>query len=328
MSHSYRLQGAIVAFLSIAVCFATATADARDKQDVVFFGDSLSDTGNRYFDEGVKNTPPYDLVVQDGFVPSFPYAIGGATYSNGAAWVEYLARAIGRGGSSQAALISNGAASNYAYAGARASNQTNPNQNRNFPDQVSQYLADVNYGASAQALHVVLIGGNDLAEAVRALVFDDQTGATSALIIEEAALSFFLNMVNELYTNGGARRFLIATAPDVADIPVFAPLPANVKAAATQFTDLYNQQVLAVAAVLKGLPDTDVHVLDIRSIYDDILANPENYGISDTDHMCIMPNQPPFQCERPDEYVYWDGTHPTARVHEIFGQSAIALMSQ
>lgn len=45
---------------------------------LVVFGDSLSDSGNKYVVTGLSNTPPYDLL--DPFlVPDGPYTRGGGS---------------------------------------------------------------------------------------------------------------------------------------------------------------------------------------------------------------------------------------------------------
>jgi phospholipase/lecithinase/hemolysin len=42
---------------------------------------------------------------------------------------------------------------------------------------------------------------------------------------------------------------------------------------------------------------------------------------------CVTPNQPPFQCTKPDGYVFWDGIHPTKVVHRIIAQDALAAIA-
>jgi phospholipase/lecithinase/hemolysin len=42
----------------------------------------------------------------------------------------------------------------------------------------------------------------------------------------------------------------------------------------------------------------------------------------------VTPNIPPFDCKTPDDYLFWDGIHPTRVVHGIFAQEAAALLSQ
>jgi phospholipase/lecithinase/hemolysin len=302
---------------------------AGKKQDLVIFGDSLSDTGNRFYFSGVKNTPPYDLVAEQGLVPSFPYAIGGATYTNGAVWVEHLAHTIGKAGASQAALNSNGIAANYAFGGAQAANEPPLPDNLlpfNFPEQVSQYLADVNYGASKDALHVIFIGSNDIAQAVGAFLQGSAAGA--AQIITNAVGSVANNVVGELYFNGGARRFLIVTAPNVGNIPLLGggQIP-QVVFLGGQLTDSYNGGLQAFVIDPLVSLGAEVNVLNGRELFDDMLAHPENFGLTNTNTHCITPFEPPFRCQDPNAYTYWDNIHPTAAVHEILGQAAIAVMA-
>jgi phospholipase/lecithinase/hemolysin len=43
---------------------------------------------------------------------------------------------------------------------------------------------------------------------------------------------------------------------------------------------------------------------------------------------CITPGAEPFACITPDEYLFWDGIHPTAAVHRIIAQRAAAALGQ
>jgi phospholipase/lecithinase/hemolysin len=337
------------AFYAVALIIAlgnafpeTAYADRKDKkQDLVFFGDSLSDTGNRYFDEGSMNTPPYALAAEQNLIPSLPYAIGGPTYTNGQPWVEYVARAIGRGGAAQAALRSNGIAANYAYAGARASNALPlpPNTNRNLGDQVVQYIADAGPGGiSADTLHVILIGGNDIGDAI----FLASLGGDPTVVLQNAIASVFNNAL--ALAQAGARRFLFLTTPNAGYIPAFGGNPLAIglgnqlafgfNCAVVGITPTFDCPFLppaipaTVAATLTGLFNAEVAVFDSKALLDDMVDNPGNYGLSNTSDHCIKPFEPPFRCDKPDEYLYWDNIHPTARVHEIIGKAVVDLLSK
>ena len=86
---------------------------------IVVFGTSLSDSGNAFALRGGTNTPPdYDL--DPLLVPTAPYARGGHHFSDGATWIEQLARSFGLAVSARPAFSSqSGGATNYAVAGAR-----------------------------------------------------------------------------------------------------------------------------------------------------------------------------------------------------------------
>ena len=58
---------------------------------IVVFGGSVSDSGNAFALTGESNRPPYDKL--DAFlVPTGPYSTGGHHFSNGATWIEDLAK--------------------------------------------------------------------------------------------------------------------------------------------------------------------------------------------------------------------------------------------
>ena len=68
-----KLWGILLAILMAGSVHQAASADGpKSRQDFVIFGDSLSDTGNRFFDTGSMNTPGYEFVASQNLIPSLP----------------------------------------------------------------------------------------------------------------------------------------------------------------------------------------------------------------------------------------------------------------
>ena len=335
----------LMVVLGMALSEPTQADDSANKQDLVIFGDSLSDTGNRYFDEGSMNTPPYELAARENLIPSLPYAIGGPTYTNGQAWVEYVAKAIGSGGAAQAALRNDGIAANYAYAGARASNAfpLPPNTNRNLGDQIVQYIADAGPGGiSADTLHILFIGGNDIGGAIfvaSTVPNQDVREQLVNMVLQNAIESVFDNAIT--LASSGARRFLFLTTPNTGYIPAFGGdqgaiflggllssfFNCAVVGTTVDFQCPLPQVPATVAGTLSSLFGAEVAVFDTKMLLDDMMSYPANYGLSNTTDHCIEPFEPPYRCDDPGEYLYWDNIHPTAKVHEIIGNAVIGTLA-
>src|SRR5690348_18081439 len=133
-------QWSLICLLALALAAPAAIAQSGIKRLVVF-GDSLSDSGNAFALLGTVNTPP-DWSVDPFLIPDRPYARGGLHFSNGATWIEQLARPLGLAGSVRPALrnASPGAA-NYALGGARA-REDQADSPLNLPEQVAKFLSD------------------------------------------------------------------------------------------------------------------------------------------------------------------------------------------
>jgi phospholipase/lecithinase/hemolysin len=327
-----KLVCSIAVMLAIGLPHETLAETTGGRENFVIFGDSLSDTGNRFYDTGEMNTPPYEIAASENLIPSLAYAIGGPTYTNGKVWVQHLVRSLGTPGVAQAALRSDGVAANYAYAGARASNDAPllPNSNRNLGDQVDLYMADIAAGGIAQeTVHVIFIGGNDIAGALVLASF----GGDPTPVITNAVTSVLDNTME--LASAGAHRFLIVTAPNPGLIPAFGGNPGAIFFGA-QLTTAFNcaragtgpsrplcPPQPTVADALAMYFGAEVTVFDGQALFDDISANPGFYGLTNTTQPCIRPLQAPFRCENPAEFLYWDNIHPTATVHRILGNAVI-----
>jgi phospholipase/lecithinase/hemolysin len=189
-------------------------------------------------------------------------------------------------------------------------------------DQVDDYLARVTT-PPADALHVLLVGGNDVARALDA-------GSSAGVV---ASATTLVDQIERLAA-AGADRFLVPNLPDVGSTPRF--VGTSDQAAARSFTAAFNETLASeLDAFLLATPGVELFTVDLFGLFDDLLADPSAFGLTNVmdeaapdltpgdqsyDTTQIVPN--------PDQYLFWDDFHPTATGHALIAQTALAAIPE
>ena len=278
----------------------------------VVFGDSLSDPGNAFALTGQFSVRPFTLI------PDAPYARGGMHFSNGKTWAEVLAKRLHL--PSGPAFRNPVRFSNYAIGGARARSVTGGD----LTDQVSAYLGQHNSVADPKALYVILIGGNDVRDAIVAFQ-TDPTGDTSGQILQAAVTSVADNL--QSLAAAGAQHFLIGNAPNLALVPAVLQQGALAQFLAQLSSVQYNAALDGTVDTLASAFSLDVKKLDIFALLQSLVSNPKQLGLTDVTDTCIHPGVIVHAvCRDTDDYLFWDGIHPTHTVHKYIARTALHLL--
>jgi len=304
-------------------------AKAQTIDQIVFFGDSLSDSGNHFIFTGLSSRQPFSVGPPDA-----SYDIGGHHFTDGNTWAEQLAAALHTPTSGNPALRAPGVFTNYAVGQARARAGAPVFSAFDLHTQVVRYLDDFGGRVPPGTLVAIWIGGNDLDDALNALL-TDPSGATSLSILQNAAAATFDSIA--LLYGAGARMFLIANIPDLAFTPYVHSLGGvipGIEAAATFFTSTYDTALGQLVAGLPSLlPPDPVHplqfidLLDTNALIGQIIASPQSFGIADASDRCTTPGVIGNAiCSTPHRYLFWDGIHPTRTGHDAVAQAALRLL--
>ena len=309
-------QFASVVILSLLLSSAAAQAQSG-YSGIVVFGTSLSDPGNAFALRGAQGTPP-DFTLNPLLIPGSPYARGGHHFSDGATWIEQFARSIGLGGSAKAALSNtDGIATNFAVGAARSYED---GINFNLGRQVDTFLARAGGTAPSTALYVIELGSNDVRDAFALY----GTGGNGGPVLTQALGSIAAN-IQKLYL-AGARNFLVWTVPNIGNTPAIRSLGPAAVGLATQVTQGFNAGLAQVVGQLgTGLPGATFTRLDTFSLLSEIAAAPLAFGLTNVTTACVT-TVAPFHCDRPGEFLFWDGIHPTKAGHAILAGKAAEVI--
>jgi phospholipase/lecithinase/hemolysin len=154
------------------------------------------------------------------------------------------------------------------------------------------------------ALFMVWAGANDF-------YINGQAPAT----VIPNAVGTIAGSISALY-GAGARRFVVPNLPDLSLTPSGDPtLQAQVLA--------FNAALAQQLALLGQLPGMSLVAFDTFAALNGIRANAAAFGLTNVTDACVVGNVlavvascgPTLE----DEYLFWDGSHPTARGHELLG---------
>ena len=181
----------------------------------------------------------------------------------------------------------------------------------NLGRQVSTYLTAANNAADPNALYIVWCGANDLFENSSA----DNVTATSTRIGDQVAK----------LAGAGARYFLVPNLPPLGDTPSYNATSAKdqLNAASASYRDQLNSVLDARIASLssQGINVT-VSRLDVYSIFLNLIGNQSSYGFAN------ITNSAQGQSVQADQFLFWDGVHPTTAGHNQVAIAASSVLPQ
>ena len=291
-----------ILFLMACLLFAP-WALADDFPQIYIFGDSLSDTGNLASLVGPLPPPYYQNRI-----------------SNGPVAVDTLAGLYGLEANASLHLIGPAVGPNYAVAGARAGGD----EAIDLATQVTLFLANHGLQAPADALYVVMIGGNDVRDAR-----DAETRIQARAIVRRAVRR--IGMALASLSAAGARRFLVVNVPDIGAIPETRLLAAangdsTLPTRTTQLSRLFNRKLHRAVSLFALNPALHITEFDLFGFLTALVANADQYGFTNVTDPCFSSETFTFYpgCENGakfPEYVFFDEIHPTTRVHGFIGMA-------
>jgi phospholipase/lecithinase/hemolysin len=79
-------------------------------------------------------------------------------------------------------------------------------------------------------------------------------------------------------------------------------------------------------ARFKRRTDADVRVLNAFGLLTRYVKRPARYGFTNPTDPCVSFLPPCTSFADPDEYVFWDGIHPTTRTHKLVSDAAARIL--
>ena len=318
-----RLLYPVLTVVLFWIAFASfACAQKIDK--IVFFGDSLTDSGNNFILTGQSTRIPFPLGPA-----AYSYDIGGHQYSNGQVWSQYIANALHLPHSALPFLQSpNGDFTNYAVGDARSRSGAPAFPDFDLTQQVDIFLGEFDGNPPPNTLIAIWIGANDLEDALDALK-TDPSGGTSEVILQQATAAVLENL-QTLYQHG-ARMFLVVNIPDLSKTPYVRFLgltDPTIPAIASQITNEFNTALESVASGFSVSPGLQYfRLFDANALLDLVISSPGKFHLLDAIDRCTVPLvKANAICSMPDSYLFWDATHPTTAAHFIIAKTVFDLL--
>lgn len=298
----HRATSMKTCLISISLLCLTSFAGivkANNYEELIIFGDSLSDTGNLA-----------------SVSVNFPFPFFQNRISDGPLIVDFLAAELGLTAEASKHASGSSGGNNFAVAGGNLVGS----DIEDLTPQVSAYLARSLGEANVRALYFVMMGGNDLR---------DIRSETSSLIASNKvndARDQLIAQLNRLY-DAGARAFMISNVANVGRIPETLNLVESepgIVARAEQYVSLYNQRLSFSLSSFANRPGVTLSQFDLFAELESIAANTEALGFTQTEVGCFTLSEFDFHPDclagtRFDRFVFFDNLHPTSKTNKLVG---------
>lgn len=305
--------------VSLLMFFCSLFAHATTLNEVVVFGDSLSDRGNlyEYMNHQLPMSPPYFE----------------GRFTNGPVWIELLLKKLYANDYDNHFL-------DYAYGGANVGTEGHY-MDFSLQNQVKKYLGEHQI-ANPNALYVIWAGSNNY------LDLPTDIPATCEQVIQGIENTF------EVLIDKGAKNFFVVGVPDLSTTP--AAIEFEAEDDLKLMSETHNNKLYAAVERLKQkYPDVQWVIYDVRDIMGDIILNPEAHGFKDGRHTCCEFMQDAFETKPSNQqiakskfltsihanafadvksndlcydYLFFDLYHPTAHAHELMADEILKLLQQ
>lgn len=275
-----------------------AAAQKPEIEKIYTFGDSLSDVGNVY-NALLKATGT-------GFPPP-PYFQG--RFSNGVVWVEYLAEKLKLKPTPYTSLPPGNPNApdgiNYAFGGASSgfNNAVYPQAPPSgLLTQVSVFttsLTQAKRSADPNALFTIWVGSNDY-------LFDRVTDPQVPVKNISTAVTALASV--------GAKNIMVVNLPDLGKLPA-TRVNSQLSSQLTALTNAHNSNLTNSLRVLRQSLGSRVKItlVDANTLFKTVLQYPRAFGFTNTTDACLTNVS---VCPNPNQYVFWDGVHPTTAAHK------------
>ena len=359
----------LLAATALAAGMASTGGAVAQTGQVFFFGDSLSDTGNAagfsaFNNAGIPTDPNPGLYTDAAGTPTW-------RFSNGPVWIDQLPDGSATGNALSLPRLAGlygvpagtldttdfvaGPAFNFALGGARSGAVTQ--------ERIAE-LVPAPSGVLLQDIPVALALDPDFADRISLGVLDQVNVFNSFVAAAGQAPADFANdraviwvggndyigdglapdvVLGNIATGMGQLRaagiddFVLFNLPDLGNIALANELRTQPDGAAqaallSTASGLHNAGLVALAERM-GDTGASVAVVDIETLFDDVIANPGAYGFADATASCyslgaMAPTGacgavPPFDATG---LAFFDSIHPTTAAHALVARTYLGTL--
>ena len=141
-----------------------------------------------------------------------------------------------------------------------------------------------------------------------------QPAPTSQILIENG-IANIRGSIEELAVDG-ARHFLIPNIPNLGDTPFFSGLPIQ-SSLLNGISRQFNADLeIALNDLQADYPDIEIIPFQTDDLFEEMITDPKAFGLENANTACLMDPT----CN-PDEWLFWDGNHPTTAGHQVLGRA-------